>query len=57
MNPAEAGLVALYNGSGGCGVIEEHSEGAALIHFLDGAKVWCAPRNLTPCRHDHGATK
>lgn len=54
MIPAEAVRVALYFGAGGCGAVEEWGEGAALVHFEDGALIWCNTRNLSPCKHDHG---
>jgi hypothetical protein len=39
--------VALYNGEGGRGVVVETSDGTSLVHFTDGAKIWCGNRNLT----------
>ena len=41
--------VALYNGEGGTGLVIKTSEGngTSLVHFTDGAKVWCSDRNLT----------
>ena len=53
----EAEKVSLYHGAGGCGVVEERTEDSALVYFVDGVKVWCALKNLTPCRHSHGGFK